>query len=164
MEVNLDWLQNPNSKPAKELSKHDQRMIQLGWDASQSFKAEQESRQVPDEKLREKIAEKLYEENEPTLIYDGVTWKKCKGIYPEKTDEYLRQVDQLIALLPVVAPVNSPELNEAELRKEERDRIIKKVDRILYDLACYDPESFDPTDLIKTTQSVISQWQTLKEE
>ena len=49
-------------------------------------------------------------------------------------------------------------------KKQERERIIKRVDRIIYDLACYDPELFDPADLIKTTQSVIQQWQTLKGE
>ena len=29
----IEWLYNPNVKPAKELSKHDQQMIKLGWDA-----------------------------------------------------------------------------------------------------------------------------------
>ena len=33
----LRWLYVPNAKPAKELSKHDQRMIRLGWDARKSF-------------------------------------------------------------------------------------------------------------------------------
>ncbi len=33
----LRWLYVPNAKPAKELSKHDQRMIRLGWDAHKSF-------------------------------------------------------------------------------------------------------------------------------
>lgn len=48
-------------------------------------------------------------------------------------------------------------------RKAEREKLIEKVDRIIYDLACYDPELFDSADLIKTTQSVVSQWQALKE-
>ena len=28
-----EWLHNPKAKPSKELSEHDQKMIQLGWDA-----------------------------------------------------------------------------------------------------------------------------------
>ena len=48
---------------------------------------------------REKVAEFLYNENEPTLIYDGVTYEKCKEIYPDKTDSYLNQADQLKEIL-----------------------------------------------------------------
>ena len=47
---------------------------------------------------REKIAEFLYSENEPTLIYDGVTFDKCGEIYPEKVESYLEQADQILAL------------------------------------------------------------------
>ena len=48
---------------------------------------------------REKIAEYLYNENEPTLIFDGVTYEKCKGIYPDKTESYLNQATQIISLI-----------------------------------------------------------------
>ena len=37
---NLGWLYDPTVKPAKELSKHDQRMIKLGWDAAHTQKEE----------------------------------------------------------------------------------------------------------------------------
>lgn len=63
----------------------------------------------------------------------------------------LDSIDQILAIFP----------DEEEIRKQER--IIGKVDRIIFDLACYDPELFDPADLIKTTQSVVRQWQILKE-
>ena len=33
----LAWLYNPDSKPSEELSKHDQEMIQLGWDAHRTL-------------------------------------------------------------------------------------------------------------------------------
>ncbi len=46
----IEWLSNPNAKPAKELSKHDQDMIQLGWDAAISYRK-------PSPELREKISE-----------------------------------------------------------------------------------------------------------
>ncbi len=38
MSEQMEWLYNPNIKPAKELSKHDQQMIQLGWDAHKAFR------------------------------------------------------------------------------------------------------------------------------
>lgn len=51
-----EFLFNPNAKPAKELSKHDQRMIRLGWDAHDKLAKVHRTR--PD---REKIARALHE-------------------------------------------------------------------------------------------------------
>lgn len=54
--MNVDWLFNPKVKPAEDLSEHDQRMIQLGWDAAQ---ARQES--VKADPQREKITDWIYD-------------------------------------------------------------------------------------------------------
>ena len=66
--------------------------------------------------LRDKIAEYLYNENEPTLIYDGVTFEKCKGIYPDLTDSYLKQADDLIA-----------HFNPNEIIRQESESVIRCI-------------------------------------
>ena len=45
--IDTRWLSNPDAKPAKELSQHDQDMIQLGWDAAKSM-CEEKVREIRD--------------------------------------------------------------------------------------------------------------------
>ena len=40
-----EFLYVPNAKPAKELSKHDQKMIQLGWDAHRTLRLDRPDRE-----------------------------------------------------------------------------------------------------------------------
>ncbi len=87
----------------------------------------QGSRQAPDEKLREKIAIKI---PRPNCWACGRchSWDEVLSYGIIGCPYQCEIADQILALFPVVAPVNSPELNEAELRKEERDRIEKMFD------------------------------------
>ncbi len=62
------------------LDEHEQHQDDVKWDSK-------------------KVAEHLYSDNEPTLIYDGVTFNKCREIYPEKVESYLEEADQLKEIL-----------------------------------------------------------------
>ena len=101
MSERLKWLYNPSSKPAKELSEHDQKMIRLGWDAKKTF-SEQKKLESPDrEKITNIIAYWIANErhgfgdveesdwNNLSLCEKQSIWQNAKDI-----------VDQIIALIP----------------------------------------------------------------
>lgn len=80
-----EFLYNPNAKPAKELSEHDQRMIQLGWDASQ---AKSVTRVCPDCKGSGKLPTGRQTADYPCLYCSG-TGKIAKTI-EEIVEEWIK--------------------------------------------------------------------------
>ena len=72
------WLYSPNVKPAKELSAHDQRMIQLGWDAHRTLPPQ------PDQKTKEEKLEELGDSR-----WRLWTCPKCDGKGKINYGEYL---------------------------------------------------------------------------
>ena len=50
------------------------------------------------EQMLEDISKCLYGENEPTLIYDGVSYELCKDIYIWKVESYREQAKQILSL------------------------------------------------------------------
>lgn len=89
---------------------------------------------MTEQKLRKKIAETLYNKNESTLNvlrsyyfpYDGVTYGKCKDIYPDKVENYLEQADQILDILKETLPELAKEAGYVKL---EEDQSLPKIPR-----------------------------------
>ncbi len=103
MNEQVEWLYIPNAKPSKELSKHDQRMIQLGWDAHKTFRLDR-----PD---REKIADQYYN----FTIKQGWKLAGFEADIRAKSYEYAD-----LALIP--------DTEELDRIREEITRLNKKLD------------------------------------
>lgn len=98
------WLYDPNSKPAKELSKHDQNMIQLGWDAALKHRLDR-----PD---RDELAELIWMDGIPNDAGWKSTW-----YYKHKEGRPYKIADQILAFFP----------SKEEISKQEKERILTIV-------------------------------------
>ena len=85
MDKRTEWLYNPNAKPAREISKHDQQMIQLGWDARRTFEPQpDQSDLLEDDDISERWHQReAAEENDGSWHYRLET---LKGIVKAQRD------------------------------------------------------------------------------
>ncbi len=120
---NLSWLYNPNAKPAKDLSEHDQRMIKLGWDAKKTF-SEQKKLESPDrEKITNIIAYWIANErhgfgdveesdwNNLSLCEKQSIWQNAKDI-----------VDQIMALFPDTEQIDAMLVEARRAAKKQGEK------------------------------------------
>ena len=57
----LLWLYDPNARPAKDMSKHDQQLIQLGWEACKKRKEEVVAKDMIPEEIEKKYIHRIME-------------------------------------------------------------------------------------------------------
>lgn len=78
MSGQLEWLYNPRAKPAKELSKHDQQMIQLGWDAHKTLRLDRPELEEANKQEREMLFEKIEASRmTKTCLYASYLQEEC---------------------------------------------------------------------------------------
>ena len=73
--IDTRWLSNPHAKPSKELSQHDQDMIQLGWDAAKSMCEEKVK------EIFEEIDRRFLIQSVDIGIYPILSWSDIKQKY-----------------------------------------------------------------------------------
>lgn len=89
----LQWLYVPNAKPAKELSKHDQRIIRLGWDAHRTLKLHSPAREKIEElQILLGYALLAFDREYITVdemdLYRDFTTDSLVALIPDKKDGY----------------------------------------------------------------------------
>lgn len=131
----LTWLYDPTAKPPREISKHDKKMIQFGWDTRQKFRQDRPA-------LREKLVEILY----------GETTYKNYAATPKLRQYADDKINQILPLLP----------DEEEIRKQERGKIFRKIERTFPEFAHNSKIHTGYQSDIDEWNNATDKWQALK--